>query len=177
MKTLSKSVLLALITVGLTMGGAAHAQTTNKTSGKVKPASVRPGTPATGSKKPDTLSEAGPGTQPERPERPDNSNKLEDSDGVRQMLEDFKQAQNRFLEEQKQLRQRLKEATEDDRARIRHELQLKRQTFLDAQADRREEIRRTAKDLKDTLKDHRDVLDAAKEDAKERATNRKGGGD
>jgi len=90
-------------------------------------------------------------------------------------MDDFKQAQAKFLEEQKQLRQKLKESTEDDRDRIRTEIQAKRETFLEQQRDTREEIRKRLTELKDRLKDHTDVIEAAQDQAKDKAKGRKGG--
>src|SRR2546421_13041847 len=41
------------------------------------------------------------------------------SDDLKKLIDDFKQAQTKFLDEQKQRREKLKEATEDDRDRLR----------------------------------------------------------
>ena len=100
---------------------------------------------------------------------------MDPSEELKKIREDFKQAQNRFVEEQKELRQKLKEATDDDRARIRTEMQTKRQSFIDQpSAKSRSQIRELANDLKDKLKDHRDIVDAAKEEAKDKTKGRKG---
>ena len=92
-------------------------------------------------------------------------------------MDDMKQARVKFLEEQKNLRQQLKDAPEDTRSRLRGEIQNKRQSFLDTQLTAREEIQRRLLEIRDQFKDHRDVLDAAKEQSRESSRARKGGGD
>ena len=177
MTKISRKVVLLALVLGGIMSSSARAQSTNKGSPKVTPASQR----ATGGDKSgkrldsDTSSDQGRNDQPERPDRSDKSNQPDASGELKKIRDEFKQVQNRFVEEQKELRQKLKEATEDDRARIRNEIQTKRQSFVDQQVQVRDEIRRLMQDLKDKLKDHRDVLDAAKEDAKDKAKARKGG--
>ncbi len=109
-------------------------------------------------------------------EKPSNQG-CEVSNNVQQMLEELKQSRSKFLEEQKTLRQQLKDSSEDDRSRLRREIQEKRQTFMDHQLAARDEIRKLLVEIKDQFKDHRDVLDAAKEQGRENSRSRKGGGD
>ena len=96
---------------------------------------------------------------------------------VRKMIDDFKEAQARFVEEEKALKSKLTEAKENDRALIRSEIQSRREAFLDQQRDAREEIRKRVAELKDRLKDHQEIIDQSKEQARGTATGRKGGND
>jgi hypothetical protein len=175
MKTSSKVILFAFLTGGL-VSGSAWAQSTNKTSPKAKGTSEHSANGDNSGKRRDSNSSSGR-ARGEQAQRADESAPTDASDVLKKIREEFKQAQNTFVEEQKELRQKLKEATDDDRARIRNEIQIKRQNFLDQQLEVRDEIRRRASDLKDKLKDHQDVLDAAKEAAKDKAKSRKGGSD
>ncbi|MCI0539700.1 MAG: hypothetical protein L0Z50_31210 [Verrucomicrobiales bacterium] len=161
------------------MTSAVRAQNTNKSAPKAKLASEQPADGNNLGKPLDHTASSEParGNQPERPERANRAATLDPSEELTKIREEFKQAQTRFVEEEKELRQKLKEATNEDRARIRNEIQTKRQNFVDAQREVRDEMRRLMIDLKDRLKDHQDVIDAAKEGARDKVKGRKGGGD
>jgi hypothetical protein len=181
-KSSMRFVILALLLGGLP-SSVARGQGTNKSAPKGKSAVQRPANgEKSGSKRLDKDSTSGSvrvdqAVRPERPERGDKLVAVDPSEELKRIRDEFKQAQNRFVEEQKELRQKLKEATEDDRARIRSEIQIKRQGFLEAQREAQDEIRRRLIDLKDQLKDHREAVDAAKEEVNDKTKGRKCGVD
>ena len=191
MKILNKLWIYGLLLGGL-LTFTSHAQSNNSSTTKDKGSSGQGAANNANAKQSDATtppgqtrkdSQAIQTNNPEKPplvivpEREDNSGKGNTADSVKKLIDEFKQARTDFLQEQKQLHQQLKEASEDGRAQLRAQIDAKKQLFLDQQRELRDEIKRRVGDLKDTLKDHRDVLDAAKESAKDQARNRKGGGD
>jgi Skp family chaperone for outer membrane proteins len=122
-------------------------------------------TPANKNTKLDSSSpQAQPGKSPQQ-DYPDQINKL---------LNTIKAAQSKFLDDQKALQDKLRRAKDAQREKIRAEMQDKRDAFLEQQKEMREEFRQRVAELKQQLRDLSDVIDAAKEQAKDHAT-RKGG--
>jgi hypothetical protein len=96
-------------------------------------------------------------------------------DQIKKIVEDFKAAQSKFLAEQKKLQQQLQSAGADAREKIREQMKEKREVFLEQHKLIREEIQKRVADLRDQLKDHKDLVDEAKEEAKDKARQRRGG--
>ncbi len=96
-------------------------------------------------------------------------------DQVKKMLDDIKAARAKFLQEQKDLQNKLKDASEADRDQIRQQMRDKRDQFLEQEKDMREEFQRRVNDLKSQLPNHGDVIDNAKDGAKGKGNQRKGG--
>ena len=119
----------------------------------------------------------GKGNRPNRPDHPDKPEKEKPSDAVKTMLDDIKSSQTKFLDDQKDLQRKLKDATKAQREKIRNEMREKREQFLEQQKEMRQDFRRRVQELKDQLKDHSDVIDNVKEEAKDKARQRKGGED
>lgn len=97
-------------------------------------------------------------------------------DDVKKLLDDIKSARNKFLQDQKDLQRKLKDATEAERDQIRNEMRDKRDQFLEQQKDMREEVLKRVTELKDQLKNHQDLIDNAKDQGRNKP-GRKGGGD
>jgi hypothetical protein len=98
---------------------------------------------------------------------------------IRRLLEDFKAAQKKFLDEQKQLQKQWKDAPAAQRETIRGQLRDKRDAFLEQQKEMREEIRKRVDELKSQLPEHSDVIEDAREQAVEHRKDkqRRGGAD
>ncbi len=88
-------------------------------------------------------------------------------------VEEFKQAEKKFLEEQKKLRNEYKNATKTRREEIRSLLREKNRDFIEEQKKRREEIRQRMAQMKDEIKEHKDLIDQVPEPTH----RRKGGAD
>jgi hypothetical protein len=100
-------------------------------------------------------------------------------DPIKKLKDDFKQSHQTYLDEQKALLNKAKGGSKEDQEVLRAKIKENRQEFLEKQKAVQEEIRKQMADLKDKLKDHREVIDEAKEKAKETAKEkvkgRKGG--
>jgi vacuolar-type H+-ATPase catalytic subunit A/Vma1 len=79
-----------------------------------------------------------------------------------------------FLKQQQDLRSGLADADQAGRAIIREQLEAAREQFLTEQRQARADLRSKIEQLKEILKQHKDVLDAAKAQAKEAVHARKG---
>jgi hypothetical protein len=163
MSEIVKVCLVTVLGVGLFLMPV-HAQVTNTA------------TPSTAHGNASTA--AASSTSIERPKAPERVTATAYADAARQLVEDAKLKAERYLTEQRALTAAaVKATTEEERARIRALIQVKRDAFLAAQRDVREEIHKWAAELRDQLKNHREVLDSAKEQTRERVRQRKGGGD
>jgi molecular chaperone DnaK (HSP70) len=109
-----------------------------------------------------------PATTPDKPGR-------DYSDQVKKLIDDAKAAQVKYLSELNDLQHQLKDATDDQKDKIRAEIRDKRDAFLEQQKEMREEFRKRVQELKDELKDHQDVINSAKEKAQDQTKPRKGG--
>jgi len=137
------------------------AQTTTNTAPKIVPERVgrvlQPPAPA--------------GTAPTSPlaDRPVRSERQPLPQDIKDRLQRFEQLREAYLAEQKELLRRLRGATDEDRDRIRQLIQERREAWLEKLRTLREEARERLADLKQTLSQHQEVLDAARESAQERA--------
>ncbi len=91
--------------------------------------------------------------KPVRPETPDNSGK---SDLMKQLVSDFQTKAAVLRAQRLDLNKQLKDATEEERAKLREQLQANR----DAVAKLKEQFRDDVKELHDSLKNHGDKVDA-----------------
>jgi hypothetical protein len=89
-------------------------------------------------------------------------------DDVKKLLEDFKSARDQYLERQKELLKVAKDGTEADREKLREQVQELRKDFLDRQRTIREEVKRRLEELRRELPNRQEIIDAAKEKAKDR---------
>jgi hypothetical protein len=87
---------------------------------------------------------------------------------VKKLLESFKAARDRYLERQKDLLKGAKSASEADREKLREQLQELRKEFVDRQRTLREEMKRRLEELRRELPNREEIIDAAKEKAKDR---------
>jgi hypothetical protein len=147
--------LIILCAIGLAFGGRlASAQDATKPVLPIDP--------------PRALEPAKPGDS-KKPESPGRS---EVPNAIQKLMDDFKQARKTYLDEEKALLNKAKEANKADREALRIKIKENRQEFLETQKAAHEEIKRQAAELRDKLKDHREVIDEAKEKAKEKAKDR-----
>ncbi|MBM3837555.1 MAG: hypothetical protein FJ398_06265 [Verrucomicrobia bacterium] len=115
--------------------------------------------------------------KPARPDHKDKSERSGPSDDVKRLMDLFKETRNEFLEQEKELKQKYTAASKVDREKLRDLIKEKRQAFLDRQKELRDELHKRTQDVRDQLKDHREVIDAAKDQAKDEVNRRKGGRD
>ena len=79
----------------------------------------------------------------------------------------FEQARKRYLEQQEALLRQLRGATDEERARIRQQVQRAREQWLERARQLRQEFKDRLPDLRDKLPRHREVLEGAREAARE----------
>jgi hypothetical protein len=85
---------------------------------------------------------------------------------VRNMIEETRITRNHFLRQQRELRRSLPEPSKEAREELRNQLRIQREEFLNNQREARQEFRNALSDLKDQLKDHKEVLEQAREKEK-----------
>jgi hypothetical protein len=153
-----KTTWLAIITaLNLLFGFGAKADI----SGSITSGEVQKG------EKPETREDQGdwakgekPG-KPDRPERPDSSG---NNAAMKEIVVDFQTRTANLRAQRGDLVKQLKDATEEERAKLRGELQANREALVKLKEQFRDEIQA----LHDSLKDHTDKVDAeAKAAAKE----------
>ena len=86
---------------------------------------------------------------------------------IRERLQSFEQLRKAYLERQRTLTQKLRGASEDERDMIRQQLRETRQQWLDQARQLREQARERLQELKERLPNHGEILDAAREQARE----------
>jgi len=87
---------------------------------------------------------------------------------LKRLLTEFQKARAEFDQQSSELVRQAKGATEADRARFREQFQELRRQFIEQQKTMREEVRRRIEELKKELPQRRELIDAAKEKARER---------
>ena len=110
---------------------------------------------------PDTASDKATAARPPRTERPELPQE------IKRRIDRFEKSRESYLARQQELLRNLNVngATDEDRARIRAQLQALRDEWLDRARAFREEARTRMKDLQAELPKHRDALVDAKEGA------------
>jgi hypothetical protein len=93
---------------------------------------------------------------------------------IQSLLAQIQAARNKYFQDQKDLQNKMKDATEEQRDQIRSEMQDKREQFLEQQKELREEVVRRVDELKAQLRDHQDLIDSAR--GQTPGKSRKGGG-
>lgn len=87
---------------------------------------------------------------------------------LKRLLTEFQKARDDFDQRRAELVQRTKGATEADRAKFREQFQELRRQFIEQQKTMREEVRRRIEELKKELPQRQELIEAAKEKARER---------
>lgn len=123
----------------------------------------------------DSLREGGKPSRDARQNGKPEKDRVSFSEAVKKLLEEIKAAEAIFLKEQKDLQEKIRDATDDQRDRLRVVIQDKREQFLQQQKDMRDEFRRRVNELREELKDHGELFEQPKEMARERIRQRKGG--
>lgn len=95
-------------------------------------------------------------------------------DQIQSLLAQIQAARNKYFQDQKDLQNQMKNATEDQRDQLRNEMQDKREQFLEQQKELREEVVRRVDELKAQLREHQDLINNAQGPAP--GKSRKGGG-
>lgn len=86
---------------------------------------------------------------------------------VRDRIEIFKWYARKYLEQQELLKRKLQGATDEERARIREQLRQLRNQWLERSRELRREFKDRQRELIDKLPGHREVLENARDAARE----------
>ena len=149
-----------LIVAGmLGLAGTGFAQTTTNTAPRIVP--ERTGTVL----QPPTPSGADVSPVANRPERPERPVLSQD---IRDRMQRFEKLREAYLAEQRELKRRLDGAVDEDREKIRQLIQERRDAWLDKLRILSEEARERLAELRKDLSQHQEVLDAARESARDR---------
>lgn len=95
------------------------------------------------------------------------------ADQVKTLQLQFKQQQKDLVQKYQDLLKAAKDSSRDERDKIRSELKDELKVKLDELITKQKELRT---ELKQGLEDHKDLVDAAKEKAKEKVRDRRGNG-
>jgi len=117
---------------------------------------------------PDTplASDIVPLARPKVPERQDLSPEVQDK------IQKFKRDAQAYLDRQQALKKQLQGANDQERARIREQLEALRLKWLERSRELREEFRDRAAELREKLRDHAPVIDSARDTARDPHSNR-----
>ena len=105
--------------------------------------------------------------RPDRPDRPDRP-ELPSIERIREMVQTFQQQRDDYMAQLEQIKQQWREATDEEKATIRERLQDRRQQFAELQQERRLRIRERIQEMKEELANHQEVIEAAKEQQRDR---------
>lgn len=114
----------------------------------------------------------GTGTRPEppRPPRPDLPA------DVKALIDKFEATRQQYLDQEKELTKQIRDATAEQRDKIREQQKAVRDAWLEQTKELRKEIAQRIEELRGKLKDQRPVIDQAKEKIGD-GTGKKGKGD
>lgn len=149
-------------------------QENNGLDKKEKPA---PPEPPSNQKNPGNQENSNKPDKPEKPENPNKSTKPEKPEhpeipaspkNVKAMLKQFEDAREEYLHQQAELRRNLHQASGEDLETLRERLRQQQAEFLAHQRELRRSIKEQIARLKDELRDHQRVIEAAKEKARNR---------
>ena len=104
--------------------------------------------------------------RPKVPERQDLSPEVQDK------IQKFKRDAQAYLDRQQALKKQLVGANDQERARIREQLEALRLKWLERSRELREEFRDRAAELRDKLRDHGPVIDSAQDAVRSPHSNR-----
>jgi hypothetical protein len=100
-----------------------------------------------------------------RPERPEQQRLPQD---LRDRLASFEKVREAYLTEQRELLRKLRGATDEDRDRIRELIKSRREAWLEQARRFREEAKERMAELRDALPSHKEALEAARDNAREK---------
>jgi hypothetical protein len=100
-----------------------------------------------------------------RPERPEQQLLPLD---LRQRVANFEAVRETYLAEQRELLRKLQGATEEDREKIRELIKSRREVWLEQARRFREEAKERMAELKNALPSHKEALEAARDNAREK---------
>jgi len=110
----------------------------------------------------------------ELPARPDWVGSL--SSQVQVLREQFKREHSDLLKAYKEMLKQAKEVGKDERDKVREQFNVQRGEMMTRQKELREELKRRFQEFRAEHPDHMEVIDAAKERAKEAVRERRGHG-
>lgn len=127
---------------------------------------------------PATGGTGGPGVGAEPPKgKPEWVTGAAAAEKIRELQEQFKREQRELMQKYSEMLRSSKDAKKEERERFREQLNQFRQELINRQKELRDEIRRRYEEFKHEHPEHQELIDAAKERAKEKIRERRGHGD
>lgn len=121
--------------------------------------------------------------RPTRPDRPGHDHDISKAvlkhapDALKKMIDRLHDARKAYHDRQKDLVKEAKGATDDEKDAIRDQLKDNRETFLDRTQTLRREVHKRVHELRDKLTDRKEVIDAARDENRDEAKERRGAND
>jgi len=167
--------------LGLTLTGAVAAYGADVPTVAAEPGgptlATQPATPAASAtlESSTTPTMTQPPASPQPPPASDQLVNLQIADAVKMTLADAQKQRAEYLSKRAELLKSLRTSDTQGREQIRVQLKEARDRFLTQQREARTELQKNMQELKDRLADHADVIDHAKENAKNTAKSRRDG--
>ncbi len=99
------------------------------------------------------------------------------ADQLRALQDQFKKEQKDLITRYQDLLRRAKDASREEREKVRALFSTERTALIEAQRELREQVKASFEEFRKDHAEHRDLIDAARERAKERVKERRGQGD
>lgn len=96
---------------------------------------------------------------------------------LRQLQDQFKKEQKDLIARYQELLKRARDVSQEERAKVRELFRIERDTLIETQKELRDQVKASFEEFRKEHAEHRDLIDAAKEKAKERVKQRRGQGD
>jgi hypothetical protein len=109
-----------------------------------------------------------------RPTKPDWSGSL--SSQVQALREQFKRERDDLLKAYKEMQKQAEEVGKEERDKVKEQFKLQRDEMMTRQKELREELKRRFQEFRAEHPEHMEIIDAAKERAKEAVRERRGHG-
>ena len=99
------------------------------------------------------------------------------ADQLRAMQDQFKKEQKDLIARYQELLKKARDVSQEERAKVRELYRSERDSLIEAQKELREQVKSSFEDFRNGHLEHRELIDAAKEKAKERVKQRRGQGE
>lgn len=99
------------------------------------------------------------------------------ADQLRALQDQFKKEQKDLIAKYQELLKKAKDVSQEERAKVRELFRTERDALIEAQKELREQVKASFEEFRKEHTEHRELIDAAKEKAKERVKQRRGQSD
>ncbi len=99
------------------------------------------------------------------------------ADQLKALQDQFKKEQKDLIARYQELLKKAKDQSQEERAKVRDLFKTEREALIEAQKELRDQVKATFEEFRNEHSEHKELIDAAKEKAKERIKQRRGQGE